>query len=560
MLRHLTILNVTLVRDLDLEFEPGMTVVTGETGAGKSIMLDALSLALGSRADSNMLAVDADRAEINATFELGHNQQARQWLRARELGEEEDCILRRVINRDGRSRAFINGVPSTLADVSELGSLLADIHSQHEHQSLLKPDTHRRLLDEFGSLTGLADEVASLYGRHREAATDLARLTGNAQEGTARLQLLSYQADELEALAVTAQGTSDLEAEQKRLTNAEDITTSLLAVIDSCSENEEVNVSDLLRQSVDRLAAIGDDALGPVIELLASSRIQVDEAIDDLQRLSSHYEADPARLREVESRLDSIYDIARKHRVRPEELPSQLNRISEEIEALAGIEDRVELLTAELTRHEQDYQKAAARLSSARRDSGTRLAAAVTARLGALGMSEARLTVEMSPRDGAAPHPHGGESVEFRVTTNPRQPARALARVASGGELSRLSLAIQVVAADTSEVPTLVFDEVDVGIGGGIAEVVGAQLRELGRKAQIICVTHLPQVAAQGHHHLHVSKSTSADEANTQVRRLTDDDSRIEEISRMLGGLRPTKQSVAHARQMFVTGQDPKPA
>ena len=554
MLCHLTIQNYTLVNELDIEFANGMTVVTGETGTGKSIMLDALALTLGSRADNAMIAQGSSRAEIHATFDIANNQEALLWLEQRDLGNDHTCILRRVINRDGRSRAFINGVPGTLNDISSFGNLLVDIHSQHEHQSLLKTDTHRRLLDEFGSLTDSAASVLECYQQHRNTDEHLQKLLQETDLGSSRLQLLNYQLGELVELNPAEGESTLLEIEQKRLANIEDIKRYCQEVIQTCTEEEGINVSSVLSRAVERLTSIDDDALQPVIELLNSSQIQVDEAITDLKSMTRHYEADPERLLEVENRLSTLYSIARKHRVSPEELPALQVSIQKEITTLSNVDTQITVLESELTTLKKRYLKAAGTLTKQRRAAAGALASAVTERLTHLGMTGAELSIQLNARPEESIHPNGHEDIEFLISTNPDQPHRPLARIASGGELSRISLAIQVVTANTSRVPTLVFDEVDAGISGAIAEVVGAQVRGLGDQAQIICVTHLPQVAAQGHHHLQVSKSLESGRTMTRVIPLKEK-SRIEEIARMLGGINVTGQSLAHAAEMYATAQ-----
>ena len=554
MLCHLTIQNYTLVNELDIEFANGMTVVTGETGTGKSIMLDALALTLGSRADNAMIAQGSSRAEIHATFDIANNPEALLWLEQRDLGNDHTCILRRVINRDGRSRAFINGVPGTLNDISSFGNLLVDIHSQHEHQSLLKTDTHRRLLDEFGSLTDSAASVLECYQQHRKTEEHLQKLLKETDLGSSRLQLLNYQLGELVELNPAEGESTLLEIEQKRLANIEDIKSYCQEVIQTCTEEEDINVSSVLSRAVDRLTSIDDVALQPVIELLNSSQIQVDEAITDLKSMTRHYEADPERLLEVENRLSTLYSIASKHRVSPEELPALQVSIQKEITTLSNIDEQITMLESELTTLKKRFQKAAGTLTKQRQAAAGALASAVTERLTQLGMTGAELSIQLNTRPEESIHPNGHEDIEFLISTNPDQPHRPLARIASGGELSRISLAIQVVTANTSRVPTLVFDEVDAGISGAIAEVVGAQVRGLGDQAQIICVTHLPQVAAQGHHHLQVSKSLESGRTITRVIPLKEK-SRIEEIARMLGGINVTGQSLAHAAEMYATAQ-----
>ncbi|MDG2070552.1 MAG: DNA repair protein RecN, partial [Pseudomonadales bacterium] len=447
---------------------------------------------------------------------------------------------------DGRSRGFINSAPSTLADMQALGNLLADIHSQHEHQSLLKPDTHRRLLDEFGAHNVLQSKVQRYYRDYVEKQDRLQALTGSDNSGSARLQLLQYQIEELNGHNLDE--TLDLEQEQKRLANAESILSHCHEAIGLCRDNDASNVSTMLARAVDQLTAIDDSALQGVIEMLTSSQIQVEEAIDDLVSITANFTADPQRLKEVEDSLSSIYELARKHRVVPTELVDLKTKIQKEIADLEHVDVEIESLQCELLEIDARYQKAAKSLSKARLKSSVLLEQSVCEKLADLGMEGATFSILLKPRKESL-HLHGFEDIEFLVSTNPKQPARPLARVASGGELSRISLAIQVVTANTSQVPTLVFDEVDVGIGGAVAEVVGSLLRHLGESAQIICVTHLPQVAAQGHHHLHVSKDSERDPMiNIEDLKGT---ARISEVARMLGGIEITDQSLAHAEQML---------
>ena len=551
MLRNLNIHNFTLVRELDIEINDGMSVVTGETGAGKSIMLDALALTLGSRADASLISIGSDRAEIIATFDIYGNESARQWISERELQDEDTCILRRVLTRDGRSRGFINGSPSTLSDMRQIGSLLADIHSQHEHQSLLSQETHRRLLDEYGVHKDLTSEISELHREFQDKESRLQQLISTAGKESSKLQLLEYQLEELQAISVTSGEAKGLEAEQKRLSNAEDIHFRCNQAIELCRDNDSNNVSAMLAHAIDHLAIIDDKNLTSVIELLRSSQIQIDEAINDLQSAVDSFIVDPAKLKKVEARLSSIYDIARKHHVEIDQLPELTKGITKEIDTMKNADVEVATLQVDLEGLREKYLATAKQLTNRRQSAAKKLQSAVTNKLRELGMSESDFGVQLKPRTPERPYASGAEDVEFLVSTNNKQPNQSLAKIVSGGELSRISLAIQVVTADTSQVPTLVFDEVDVGIGGAIAEVVGSLLKNLGTKTQIVCVTHLPQVAVQGHHHLQVIK----DNATTNVVALARDE-RVAEIARMLAGIEMTDQSLAHAKQMLASAQE----
>ncbi|SEJ03616.1 DNA repair protein RecN (Recombination protein N) [Pseudomonas linyingensis] len=552
MLVHLSIRNYAIVEQLDLELCAGMSVITGETGAGKSIMLDALGLALGDRADSGVVRPGADKADILASFDLADIPEAQQWLAERDLEGDGPCILRRVITREGRSRAYINGTPCPLGDLKSLGERLIDIHSQHEHQSLLKPDTHRRLLDAYAGASELARQVQLAAQRWRQTRSELQRLAQNGDEQRARQQLLSYQLEELDNLALGASELDELEQQHKTLSNAGALLDACRQVLELCSESDSGNVLAALGSSIHRLSAGSGQpaALDEAVGLLASAQIQVEEAVSGLNRFIDHFEADPQRQQQIEERLDSIYSLARKHRIQPGELGALQEQLRQELQALHADDSAVERLGEELEAYARHYRDKADELTQLRRAAAARLAAAVETEMQRLGMPGGRFAIDLQPVAGEEPQPQGQEQVEFQVSANPGQPLKGLARVASGGELSRISLAIQVITAQTSRVPTLVFDEVDVGIGGPTAEVVGQLLRCLGERGQVITVTHLPQVAAQGHQHLFVHKQRGSDETRTAVARLSHAQ-RIEEVARMLGGLDLTEVSLAHARQMI---------
>jgi DNA repair protein RecN (Recombination protein N) len=551
MLVHLSVRNYAIVEHLDLELERGMTVITGETGAGKSIMLDALGLTMGDRADSGVVRPGADKADILATFDLKHIPEAQNWLAERDLDNEGLCILRRVITAEGRSRAYINGSPCPQGDLKALGSLLIDIHSQHEHQSLLKMDTHRRLLDEFAEAKELARQVQLASQRWRQTKQTLERLSSSGEEQRARHQLLSYQLEELANLSLSTGEIEALEQEQKTLASAEQLLVACRQVIDLCSEGEGGNVLSALNTSVHRLTGFSHapKALEEATNLIGSAQIQIEEAVSELNRFMDNFEADPERQQVVQERLDAIYTMARKHRVQPEELIHLQTQLQSELESLNADDAAVERLQEELAAYARHYQEKANELSERRQTRAPELAAAVETEMQRLGMPGGRFSITLQPEPSNDLQPYGQENVEFRVSANPGQPLRPLAKVASGGELSRISLAIQVITAQTSRVPTLVFDEVDVGIGGPTAEIVGQLLRRLGEDGQVLTVTHLPQVAAQGHHHLFVHKERGTSETRTAVA-ILDKQRRIEEVARMLGGIDLTRESLAHAKKM----------
>lgn len=556
MLVHLSVHNYAIVEHLDLELDAGMSVISGETGAGKSIMLDALGLTLGDRADSGVVRPGADKADILASFDLHDIPEARAWLAERDLDNDGPCILRRVITAEGRSRGYINGSPCPQGDLKALGELLIDIHSQHEHQSLLKPDTHRRLLDEYAGSQELARQVLLAAQRWKQTRNELERIANIGDEQRARHQLLSYQLEELDNLALGEDELEQLEQEHKNLTNAESLLSACRLVIEQCSENDAGNVLSALTSSLNRLSAFQGQpgALSEATNLLASAQIQVEEAVGELNRFLDHFDADPERLQQMEERLDAIYTLARKHRIQPTELGAMQQQLFEELESLNADDQAAERLSDELAAFERHYQEKAAELSTLRNSAADQLARAVEQEMQNLGMPGGRFNIKLSPNINSEPHPNGLEQLEFLVSANPGQPLKALAKVASGGELSRISLAIQVITAQTSRVPTLVFDEVDVGIGGPTAEVVGQLLRRLGERGQVLTVTHLPQVAAQGHQHLFVHKVRDSEATRTAVSKL-DSAQRVEEIARMLGGVDLTEESLAHARKMVSSAQ-----
>jgi len=556
MLVHLSIHNYAIVEHLDLELDRGMSVITGETGAGKSIMLDALGLTLGDRADSGVVRPGADKADILATFDVSDIPEASAWLKERDLETDGPCILRRVITAEGRSRAYINGTPCPQGDLKALGELIIDIHSQHEHQSLLKTDTHRRLLDEYAGATDLARQVQLAAQRWRQTRQELERLANSGDEQRAKHQLLSYQLEELESLSLGENELERLEQEQTTLTNAESLLGICRQVVELCSESDSGNALNALTASLNRLTSVNNspDALNEATNLLSSAQIQVEEAVGEINRFLDRFEADPARLQQIEERLDTIYTLARKHRVQPSEVPALHQKLLDEIETLNANDEAVERLQHELGSYARHYQEKARELSDLRHRAAPELAHSVEHEIQRLGMPGGRFNIELKENVDKELSPHGLEQVELLVSANPGQPLKALAKVASGGELSRISLAIQVITAQTSRIPTLVFDEVDVGIGGPTAEIVGQLLRRLGERGQVMTVTHLPQVAAQGHQHLFVHKVRENDATRTAVSKLSKNE-RVEEVARMLGGIDLTKESLAHAKKMVVAAK-----
>ncbi len=530
-----------------MEFSDGMTVVTGETGAGKSIMLDALGLCLGDRADPKAVSANAERADITATFDISQLKHAQSWLKERDLDAGEDCILRRSLNREGRSRTFINGHASTLQDCAQLGGLLIDIHSQHAHQSLLRREVQRSQLDEFAGQTKAAHALEQLASDWLRLQRQLEYLVGSSGERNAHAQLLAYQVEELDQLALKKGAVESLALEQKQLANAEQILQSCHQAIELCEQQEDGTRHALRLIQNDILSS---DQVATAQELLDSAAIQLNEARAELQQLVDQVEVNPESLHSIESKLDTLYEIARKHRVKAEELPEHHWQLQQELNELRASDVNIEALQEQLGGLALHYRNAAETLSEARQKAARKLTKEIEKQLAELAIQQCVFEIALTPRASDTPHPHGLEDIEFRISTNPGSKPQALGKIASGGELSRISLAIQVVTASTSTVPSMVFDEVDVGIGGAVAEVVGKLLKTLAEKAQILCVTHLPQVASQGHQHLQVAKTSDKKRASATLTHL-DEQNRVEEIARMLGGIKLTDQTRAHAREML---------
>jgi DNA repair protein RecN (Recombination protein N) len=556
MLTLLSIRNYAIVSSLDLELKNGMTVVSGETGAGKSIMLDALGLALGKRAESDAVRAGAKRAEISAVFDIRQLAEAQQWLAANELEaeDESECLLRRTLTEDGRSRAYINGHPCPLARVRELGELLVDIHGQHEHQRLLKRDYHRQLLDAFAQCENQAAEVRSLYSTWQSKSHELNRLQSLSEEASAQLQLLSYQTDEINQLNPEAGELGLLEQEQKELANAGAILQRGQQVSQLLGEGDNDHASSLLNHALQLLGQMegNSPAIRQTEEMLNSALIQVEEAQREMEHYLQGIDLNPERLNEVEERLSALYDLARKHRVAPEQLPELMQDLNDQLAKLSHVDEDLEHLESEVESAREALLVSARKLSKAREKSAVSLSREVNKQLEMLGMNSARFTAQLSPIDAKHISAQGLEEVEFLISTNSGQGAKPLGRIASGGELSRVSLAIQVVTAQVTETPTLIFDEVDVGIGGGIAEVVGRLLRQLGQRAQVLCVTHQPQVASQGNQHLFVSKNADSGNTETRIAQLTDNQ-RVNEVARMLGGIEITEKTLEHAQEMLTS-------
>lgn len=552
MLTQLYVRDFAIVRELSLAYEPGFTVLTGETGAGKSILIDALALVLGERADSEVIRHGCARAEVSAGFTLKPSSSAAKWLKENDLFGDRECVLRRVIEADKPSRGFINGRPVPIQMLRELGEYLVDIHGQHEHQSLLRRDAQRQILDDYA---GLEDSVRALTGHYREMENlreRLAALKQQTADREARVEWLTHQVRELDALELAADEIPALEEEHARLANGAELIEGVQSLAQAIQEDEEAAVSRQLARAINRLEALVkyDAKLGEVATLLNEASIQIDEAGGRLNHYLESLELDPSRLQTVERRLSTVHDLARKHKVKPEELLAVHTRLRAELNEIENLDTSLGRLEQDLEKARTAYFKTARDISRARQGAARKLSKAVTGEMQELGMPGGSFEVALVSLPEAEAGAYGLERVEFLVSANPGQPARPLAKVASGGELSRISLALQVVLAGTGRIPTLIFDEVDVGIGGRVAEVVGRKLRALGESRQVLCITHLAQVAAQGTQHVQVRKQTEGKDTVAEAVPLTERE-RTMEIARMIGGVEISKQTLAHAKDML---------
>jgi DNA repair protein RecN (Recombination protein N) len=552
MLANLSIHQFALVEHMELEFGAGMSVITGETGAGKSILLDALGLALGQRAEAGCVRKGASKAEVCATFKTNSNAQA--WLKSYDFPSDDEVILRRIISAEGRSRGYINGRPVPANDLKEIASHLIDVHSQHAHQRLLEKDTPRQLLDSYAGLSEQTTKVSGLYRQWQTQYRQLKSLQEESAELQAQRQLLTYQVEELRELAIGELELDELEAEHKRLANAENTLLSGQSAVIAClgDDNSEQAATQMIYQAIHQLQQIDDrhPHLEEARDLLQQAHIQLEEAGNSLQRYLDGVDINPHRLQQIESRLSDIYTMARKHHINAQQVYAHWQEQEQALAALSLSDEDLAELRAEVESLYQAFLSEAQALSNARIHAATQMDKDIEAHFEALSLGRARFITQVIPQDIKQAQSHGIDDIHFIVQTNPGMPAGPLAKVASGGELSRISLAIQVVTAATSKVPSLIFDEVDVGIGGGTAERVGRLMRKLGNNSQVMCVTHQPQVAAQAHQHFQVSKVSGDEATHTRIRELSSKQ-RAEELARMLGGIEITSQTLAHASEML---------
>lgn len=552
MLAHLSVNNFAIVKSLQLELSKGMTTITGETGAGKSIAIDALSLCLGGRAEASMVRQDEEKTEVSAAFILDNNLHATRWLEDNDLLDGKECILRRIISKDGRSRAFINGSPVPLSQLKSLGQLLINIHGQHAHQQLMKPELQLAMLDQYAGHLDLLKQTRLAYQQWRQVNHHLKQLRENSQQNQAQLQLLEYQIKELNELALGEEEFIELEQEHKRLSNSGDLAINCQKAINLLYESEEVNALNLLQtvsHTVIELAEM-DAQLNTLPTMLNEAMIQLEETNNELRAYLDHIDVDPERMSYVEERYSRVLSLARKHHVLPEELYQHHQALLQQIALLDCSEEKIQELENDVAVHYQTFASCAEKLHKSRSRYAKELDKLISLSMHELSMEKAQFKIDVVQHQGQ-PSPLGFDHVTFLVSTNPGQPLQPIAKVASGGELSRISLAIQVITAQKIDTPSLIFDEVDVGISGPTAAVVGKMLRKLGESTQVLCVTHLPQVAGCGHHQLFVAKQTKGGKTETQMVKLSEEQ-RIAELARLLGGSQITPSTLANAKELLI--------
>ena len=551
LLEAITIRDLAVARQIDIEFQPGLTVLTGETGAGKSILIEALGLALGDRADTSMVSSGVSRASVSATFDIRANTALQARLAEHGLDNGGECILRRVLSNDGRSRAFCNETPVPIQLLRSIGELLVDIHGQHAHQSLLRKGAQRTLIDEFGKTTALAASTRAAYERWKSVSDELAALIERASDVTSRRELLSYQLTELETLNLSAGELERLEVDHRKLANANHLIDQCESISGAVFDSETGVLTSLTgaRAQLTQLLRIAPE-LSAILALMDQAVVNLEEVEREIRRFRDSVEIDTARLQEVERRLEISYNLSRKHRCEIAELPMLFDRLAGELQALEHREARVHELENEIAASLEGYHCAATELHEKRRIATAIMSDEIGLRMRDLGMPHAvfKATIEMAK--GSAPSPNGYDQIDFMVSTNPDQAPRELRKVASGGELSRISLAIQVATAGVSGVPILVYDELDTGVGGHVADILSRNLRDLATRRQVLCITHLPQVASAGEHHILIDKTLRDGVTHSEIRVLGPDE-RVEEVARMLSGRRVSEHARAHARELL---------
>jgi len=555
MLVHIAIKNLAIVKKVDLTLGLGLTAITGETGAGKSIALDALGLCLGDRAESNMVRDGADRAEVVAHFDVAKVASARTFLQEHELQQDDnldECFIRRVINPEGRSKAFVNGIPVNLSQLKGLGSKLAFIHSQHAHYQFLKPEFQRKVLDQYSQHSDLLNKVAAGYQTYHHTYKELKSLEAEQQQRLDRSQLLAYQVKELDDFSIGEDEFDNLENDFKKLSNTQELIDNTELALHSLKTNDDASVLSLLQQSVKSLSKIAnyDDSLDDTIESLQNALIQAEDACLELEQYQSRIESDPEQLANIENRYSECMELSRKHHVRPEALYETHETLSQEYKSLVAQEDSLELLSQDVEKHLLEYNKISAQLSKSRIAGAKRLSQEIQSSVREMNLPHATVEVRVSQDTNSVPSAIGNDIIQIYLSVNPGQALDLMDKVVSGGELSRIGLALQVISSKDTLIPTMVFDEVDTGISGPTAALIGKLLRRLGEKAQVMCVTHLPQVAAQAHNQLFVSKVTDGKTTETTLLKLTKEE-RINEIARLLAGDELTDTAIANAKDLL---------
>ncbi|ABG40235.1 DNA replication and repair protein RecN [Paraglaciecola sp. T6c] len=552
MLLHLSIRNFAVVKSLDIDLSQGMTAVTGETGAGKSISVDALGLCLGDRAEAGFVRSGADKAEICASFDVSKLSLAAKWLKEHELDDGNDCLIRRVISSEGRSKAFVNGTPVPLGQLKCLGQYLLSIHGQHAHQQILKADTQRELLDNFAEHPSLLNNVAQHYQSLQHKQKIYRELLAGQQQRADRFQLLSYQVSELDEFAIGEGEFSELESEHKRLSNSQALLEQTQLSFYQLYEADDFNALSAVQNSIDRLTELQDHdpTLSPILALLNEASIQIDEAAQELRDYTDQLEIDPMKMQQVEARYSQALDLARKHHVKAEELYTYHQTLTQELSQLSEDDQMLDSMQDELSALEKLYFKSCEQLSLSRTKAASKLAKQVESQIHKMNMGDTIFKIEVEPQVSASPSKHGLDNIQFKVSTNKGQALDKIEKVVSGGELSRIGLAIQVISSHNSQVATMIFDEVDTGISGSTASVVGHLLRKLGETCQVICVTHLPQVAARAHNQMFVTKFSDKKTTETHMISLQENE-RIEELARLLAGDKLTDSALANAKELL---------
>ena len=550
MLRSLQIRNFAIIDEIDITFNDDMTVLTGETGAGKSILIDALSLVLGERGSSNLIRNKEKRAEYTAEFEITNNSHALNWLIEKSLDNENECILRRTISPDGKSRSFINGNTVNLQSLKSLGDLLVDIHGQHFHQSLCKKNVQRDLLDHFGGLSVTKNKIKRIFNEWKELSDQLSKMIEGNTNKEDRIDLLSFQLKELDELALISGEYDSLNSEFKKISNIHKINKGINSLIDCLQSNEITNVEQMLNDSIKNIDTLAtfDNSLEETKNLLSEAEINVSEAIGNLSRYGESIDYDNQKSREIEERINTIISLSRKHRVDPDELIDTKIQIEKELNELNNSQTSIDEAERHLSDLRKKYDDLASELTKKRSDSAKKLSGLVADSMNELGMTGGIFEVEITPSNNISQH--GNDDITFHISANPGQKPQPLSNIASGGELSRMSLAIQVITSNGTNIPTMIFDEVDSGIGGAIAEVVGNKLKDLGQNKQVLCVTHLAQVASKGSSHIRINKLTDNKKTKIYASKLNADE-RIEEIARMIGGIELTEKTREYAKEML---------